>query len=251
MQFREFDQRDHRVWSLLFEGLEDSRSYQAHPLFLSGLNKLGFCGERIPKLHEINAELRELTGWEGVPVKGLVDNKGFFQLLAEKKFPIGNFIRGAEVLSYTPEPDIFHDLYGHLPFFADFEYANFCFQFGKVATKYLLHDNYIEQFARLFWYGVEFPLIKCKGENRIFGGGILSSAAECDYCLSDEPELVDFDVEHIRRQPYYIDDMQTKLFVLANPAKLYTCLYDFEKGLRHIDPTEDFAIKRREEAVLA
>ena len=133
-------------------------------------------------------------------------------------------------MTYTPAPDVFHDLYGHLPFLVDSNYADFCEDFGKRAIKYLGAPYIVKQFETLFWFGVEFPLVKTPEGLRIFGAGIASSISECDYALSSTPELVEFDPEKIRHQEYRIDEMQKKLFVLENPQQLYGCLDSFEAG---------------------
>jgi phenylalanine-4-hydroxylase len=171
-----------------------------------------------------------LTGWRGVPVVGLEDGASFFAMLARREFPVGNFIRDERDLSYTPAPDVFHDLYGHLPLLADAAYADFCWRFGVSAMRFGDTPERLLAYERLFWFGVEFPLIESAEGRRIFGGGILSSSGESDYALGPEPEVLPFDLGIIRRQAYRIDLMQTRLFVLDRPETLYGCLPAFEQG---------------------
>ena len=226
---RQFSAKEKAVWSVLFNGLDFCRDNQAHPIFKQGVDLLGLSGDVFPNLPEINGTLRELTGWEGVPVHGLEDNYSFFEGLSLKKFPIGNFIRDAKDVGYTPAPDIFHDLYGHLPFLTNPDYADFCQRFGEVALKYIDSEPCVERFGRLFWYGVEFPLVRTNKGIKIFGGGILSSVQESNYSLSITPKVLPFDVEVIFNKPYRIDTMQAEIFLLDSPEQLYGCLEDFEK----------------------
>lgn len=228
---QKFNKLENETWAALFAKLERCRKTQADSIFIEGLSILGIGADCIPDLGEVNKKLETLTGWKGVPVKGLEDGRAFFTGLKNKEFPIGNFLRSPEVLSYTPEPDIFHDLYGHIPFFFDKEYANFCQEFGERACKYLDDADKLLQFETLFWFTIEFGLIETGKGRRIFGGGILSSFAESDYALSDGPKVVDFDLDKIRKQTYRIDEMQPILFLLKNKKQLYGCLDEFEKRI--------------------
>lgn len=227
---RAFSDAEHETWRRLFARLEHCRGELAHPAFVAGLDALGIDGQRIPDLAAVNARLSALTGWRGVPVSGLEDGRSFFALLARREFPIGAFIRDAKDLSYTPAPDVFHDLYGHLPLFADRAYADFCHCFGVLAGEALagatddVAAQRLLELERLFWFGVEFPLVETASGRRIFGGGILSSFGESAFSLSSEPEVLPFDAERIRHQPYRIDVMQRRLFVLRSPDELYASI---------------------------
>lgn len=233
---RAFTDAEHDTWRRLFARLEHCRQELAHPAFVAGLDALGIDGRRIPELDEVNRRLSALTGWRGVPVTGLEDGRSFFALLARREFPIGAFIRDAKDLSYTPAPDVFHDLYGHLPLFADRAYADFCHRFGVLACEALAAatddaDTRLVELERLFWFGVEFPLVETARGRRIFGGGILSSFGESAFSLSAEPEVLPFDAEVIRRQPYRIDVMQRRLFVLRSPAELYAAIGPYVRAM--------------------
>jgi len=244
-KLKTFDAQEHLTWTKLFGGLDRSRRFQAHPLFNQGIDALGIDDRGVPDLVDVNKRLKALTGWEGVAVEGLEENPTFFAGLADRKFPIGNFIRDAADINYTPAPDIFHDLYGHLPLLADPEYADFCFRMGQAAKPYLNQPDLLEQFGRLFWFGVEFPLVRLGGEKRIFGGGILSSVGECDYCLGSEVDVVPFDVEEIRRRQYHIDDYQVKIYRLDRPEQLYKCLEEFVDGVRPLAASDELKPIRR------
>lgn len=230
-ELRAFTEAEHQTWQEMFARLEPCRQHQADPLFAAGIRKLGLSGDRIPDLQIINRRLLALTGWQGIPVVGLEDGPEFFAALAQRQFPIGNFIRDAADLNYTPAPDIFHDLYGHIPFFADRDYADFNYEFGRRAMKYADNKDALNKFGRLYWFGLEFPLVKTPAGNRIFGGGILSSFGESNYSLSSEPQVLPFDVVTICHTDYRIDEFQHKIFILESPQQLYQCLDDFEAAL--------------------
>lgn len=226
--FKSFSSQEQDTWRVLFGSLVDNRKTMAHPIFAEGLGKLGIDGDRIPDLAEVNRRLRDLTGWQGVPVEGLEGGSSFYPALAERKFPIGNFVRDRDSLGYTPAPDIFHDLYGHIPFYADRAYGDFCQRYGVMATKYLDNPAALLKIERFFWFTVEFALCETPSGRRIFGAGILSSRDESIYSLSAEPEVLSFDVERICNQDYRIDRIQPRLFVLKSPEDLYTSLSQVE-----------------------
>ncbi|MGZ3793121.1 MAG: phenylalanine 4-monooxygenase [Bdellovibrio sp.] len=225
---RHYTKEDHNTWRRLFERQSPLRSQQIILEFSKGLKLLGITEEQIPDLEKVNSKLRSLTGWEGVLVQGLEGPEAFYKMLSRKQFPVGNFIRDPKDLSYTPEPDAFHDLYGHLPFYTMPEYGEFCQEFGLRGQKYLSSEKITEEFQRLFWFTAEFALIKTNEGIRIFGAGIASSFGECAYALSDKPQVLNFDLEKIRNKEFRIDIMQDTLFLLENKEQLYTCLNKFE-----------------------
>lgn len=232
VSLRDFSSKEHNTWRLLFDKQLPKRDQQIHPLFSAGIQELGFTAERIPDLQEVNRKLYRKTGFVGVPVEGFEAPESFYELLAQRQFPIGYFIREPEDLGYTPAPDVFHDLYGHLPFLVDKDYADFTQEFGKRTIRYRERPELLRQWERLYWFGVEFPLIDLPEGRRIFGAGIASSFSECAYSLSNEPELLPFDIEVIRNQEFNIDEMQKRIFLLKNVKQLYGCLDAFEKPMR-------------------
>lgn len=225
----DFSQEDHATWKKLFDLQTRLRLEQIIPEFSEGLGLLGITDEKIPDLDSVNKKLNTLTGWQGVLVKGFEAPVTFYEMLSEKQFPIGNFIRQPDDLSYTPEPDIFHDLYGHLPFFTIPEYGEFCHEFGKRALKYIHSEKITREFQRFFWFTIEFAILKTAKGRRIFGAGIASSFNECAYALSDKPKVYPFDIETLREREFRIDLLQDVLFELDNTKQLYDCLDAFEK----------------------
>ncbi|MCO5143889.1 MAG: phenylalanine 4-monooxygenase [Oligoflexia bacterium] len=211
-------------WKSILSEHSKTRSNQVYELFDQGITRLGIEPNQIPDVNEINRRLEPMTGWRGILVNGLEEGSVFYKMLANRLFPIGNFIRDKKDLSYTPEPDIVHDLYGHLPFLTDKKYADFCQKLGEAACRVMDRPDLLRQYERFFWFTVEFALVNTPKGNRIFGAGIASSIGECTYALSKEPELLPFDVDTIRKQEFRIDQMQAKLFLLESPEQLYESL---------------------------
>ena len=221
---RVFSNNEIEAWNTVLATHEKTRKKQVVDIFHSGLTTLNIQAVIIPHLQEINDTLKKKSGFKGVYVKGLEDGKSFYSMLAKRLFPIGNFIRNKSDLSYTPEPDMIHDLYGHIPFLIDIEYAEFCQKFGKTACMFINDDKKFHQFERFFWFTIEFGLIKTVDGPRAFGAGIASSIGECEFSLSSKPEVIDFDIDKIINQEFRIDQMQKKLFILESKVQLYECI---------------------------
>ena len=218
-----------RTWESLFKRLTPLRKKQLHPFFVEGLEYLQMDSDRVPDLNRINKRLQNLTGFKGVFVEGHEAPKSFFPMLARREFPVGNFIRSASDLDYTPAPDVFHDLYGHLPFLTNQKYADFSARFGEVASHYEDNSALLRQFERFYWFTLEFGLVKTNEGIRIFGGGIASSFRECAFSLSNEPTILAFSVESVRSREFKIDELQRTLFLLESPEQLYESLNLFEE----------------------
>jgi phenylalanine-4-hydroxylase len=175
---RVFTDDENATWGAVVRTQRPRRLEQLVPMFAKGVTALGMDVDTVPALEEVNAKLLALTGWQGVYVKGLEDGRGFYTLLKDKKFPIGNFVRDQKDLNYTPEPDIVHDLYGHIPFFADQAYADYCHRYGEFAVKFLDDAERLRRLERYFWFTIEFGLVESPVGRRIFGAGIASSIGE-------------------------------------------------------------------------
>lgn len=230
-EFHHFNEIENQTWSLLFNRLDQCRHKMAFHLFEQGLQELGMTHEKIPDVNDINKRLQSKTGWKVVPVKGLEEGPSFYTALSKKEFPIGNFIRNQKDLGYTPEPDIFHDLYGHVPFLCDKNYANFSYKYGLLTAKYIHNEEKLKKLERFYWFTLEFGLIKTSLGKKIFGGGILSSYDESYYSLSGKPEILPFDIEKIINQDFRIDQIQPRLFILEDSHQLYDCLPSLEDAL--------------------
>lgn len=227
-----FSPDEHATYAEIVRLHREKRDGQLVPMFLDGLKKLELDRAGIPPLEEVNARLGKLTGWQGVFVRGLEDANGFYQLLRDKKFPIGHFVRDRRDLNYTPAPDVVHDLYGHIPFHADQRYADYCEAYGKFACEFLDDPTRMRRLERYFWFTNEFGLVETPQGRRIFGAGIASSLGECVYALSGEPEVLPFDVERICAQEFRIDQMQPRLFVLQSVEQLYASFPKLQQVVR-------------------
>jgi|TARA_B100001105_G_C22391140_1_gene444444 phenylalanine-4-hydroxylase len=229
---RVFTAAEIETWKDVLSIQEKTRERDIVDIFNSGLKALNIRADKIPQLSEVNDKLEKITGFNAVYVPGLENGKSFYPMLENRTFPIGNFIRDKRDLSYTPEPDMIHDLYGHIPLLTDIEYADFCHKFGQAACNFINNDDLFHRFERFFWFTIEFGLINTSGGPRVFGAGIASSIGECDYALSSEPEVINFDIDLIINQEFRIDQMQKKLFILESKHQLYGCIDELVEKIK-------------------
>src|SRR5258707_5656272 len=179
-----YNAEEHAIWRTLFHRQQEILAEGACPEFLAGLAGLGVAADGIPDFRRLNSLLGAATGWTIVAVPGLVPDAVFFAHLANRRFPSTCFIRRADQLDYLQEPDIFHDIYGHVPMLMNPVFADYMQAYGEGGLK-ALQLGHLPMLARLYWYTVEFGLIATPQGRRIYGSGILSSAGESAYCLED------------------------------------------------------------------
>ncbi|MCF4008003.1 MULTISPECIES: phenylalanine 4-monooxygenase [Gammaproteobacteria] len=188
--------------------------------YMAGLEKLQLPQDRIPQLEEVSQVLRECTGWECAEVPALISFDKFFELLANKRFPVATFIRSREEFDYLQEPDIFHEIFGHCAMLTNPAFAEFTHTYGKLGLAASKQDRVY--LARLYWFTIEFGLLNTADGLRIYGGGILSSPGETQYALgSDIPERKVFDAVDVLRTPYRIDIMQPIYFMINSIDDLF------------------------------
>ena len=212
---------EHETWRLLFARQQDILRRRAAPEFLEGLDGLGIAAEGIPDFAHLSAVLGAATGWRIVAVPGLVPDDVFFTHLANRRFPATHFIRRRDQLDYLQEPDVFHDVYGHVPLLLNPMFADYLQAYGRGGVK-ALGLGALPYLARLYWYTVEFGLIRTLAGMRIYGSGIVSSKGESIYCLeSAKPKRVAFDLMRIMRTEYRIDDFQDIYFVIDSYDQLF------------------------------
>lgn len=214
---------ENKTWSTLMSRQTQIVKTRASKEFLQGLERIQFETNEVPQHLEINRRLRNFTGWEVEVVPALIPAKEFFTLLANKKFPAASFIRIPEELDYIQEPDIFHEFFGHVPLLTIKEYAHFMEEFGKLALSIDPKDR--RRLFRLFWFTIEFGLLRENNEVKAYGGGMLSSIHETVYSLeSPIPVREKFDVLTALRTPYRIDIPQPLYYVLNRFEDLYDIL---------------------------
>jgi phenylalanine-4-hydroxylase len=194
--------------------------------FLDGMGRLDIGRDKIPDFEDLSARLKKLTGWSVVAVPGLVPDAIFFEHLANRRFPAGNFIRAADQLDYIEQPDVFHDVFGHVPMLAHPVFADYIEAYGKGGLRALNSFHALPNLARLYWYTVEFGLIRTAKGIKVYGAGIASSSAETVYSVDDpSPNRIGFELERVMRTQYRIDDFQESYFVIENFDQLFAETY--------------------------
>ena len=213
---------DHTVWAALFERQRQILVGRASDEFLHQQLVMGMTPDRIPRFADLNPVLMQATGWELIGVEGLLPELTFFEHLANRRFPVTWWIRKREQLDYLAEPDLFHDLFGHVPLLMNPVFADYMAAYGRGGVKaHALGPEALVNLTRLYWYTVEFGLIRQPDGLRIYGSGIVSSKGESIHCLeSASPNRIGFDLERIMRTRYRIDSFQKTYFVIDSYEQL-------------------------------
>src|SRR5438270_10775318 len=233
--WQDYSEEEHAIWRLLFERQQRLLVGRACDEFLDGLGALGVAADGIPDFRRLSEVLGAATGWRIVAVPGLVPDDVFFAHLAARRFPSTCFIRRRDQLDYLQEPDVFHDIYGHVPMLMNPVFADYMQAYGEGGLK-ALRLGHLPRLARLYWYTVEFGLIATPEGLRIYGSGILSSAGESVYCLEDpHPHRLGFDLRRVMRTQYHIDRYQEAYFVIDDFQQLFAATHaDFAPIYREI-----------------
>ncbi len=243
--WRAYTQVEHDTWDTLYARQMKILPGRACDAFMRGLQALDLNTGGIPDFALMNAKLKALTGWTVVCVPGLVPDEVFFDHLANRRFPSGQFIRKPDQLDYLQEPDIFHDVFGHVPMLTDPDFADYMQAYGKGGQR-AQSLGMLKNLARLYWYTVEFGLMEApEGGLRIYGAGIVSSSTESVFALEDpSPNRIAFDLERIMRTDYRIDDFQQVYFVIPSIEALNDAtLEDFGPIYERLKGAEDIAIE--------
>lgn len=233
---------EHRVWTTLYDRQRDLLESHACDAFLRGLTALDLHGDGIPDFARINPRLEKLTGWRIIAVPGLIPDAAFFDCLAQRIFPAGQFIRSADTLDYLSEPDIFHDVFGHVPMLTDPSFADYMQAYG-VGGQRALGLDHLHHLARLYWYTVEFGLVQSGDGLKIYGAGLASSHAEAIFALEDAtPSRMAFDILRVMRTRYRIDTFQQTYFAIPSiGALLEATLQDFSDLYAELETASDIA----------
>ena len=239
-----FTPEEHATWDTLFARQAKLLPGRASEAYLRGLDVLKLSKPGIPDFAELSERLMKLTGWSVVAVPGLVPDDVFFDHMANRRFVAGNFIRRPDQLDYLEEPDVFHDVFGHVPMLADPVFADYLAAYGRGGLR-ALELGALKQLSRLYWYTVEFGLIQEPEGLRIYGAGIVSSFSESRFALEDSsPNRIAFDMKRVMRTDYRIDDFQQVYFVIPSFDELLrqTVETDFAPLYEEILPLPSIAV---------
>ncbi|WP_341902014.1 phenylalanine 4-monooxygenase [Fluviicola taffensis] len=235
-EFEKYTKEDGAVWSLLFKRQVKNLKQLACSDYLESLDymKEVLNPTEIPNFEQINKWFKKSTGWEIYCVPGLIDVADFFDLLAEKKFPSSTWLRSKDKLDYLEEPDMFHDIFGHVPLLSNPVYSNFVHEFGKLGKKHKGNHQLVTELQRIYWFTIEFGLIFEKGKPRIFGAGIISSFHESISCLSSkEVTHLPFGLDSIIQTDFCTSELQQTYFVIDHLEQLETAVTSLSNKLQH------------------
>lgn len=232
-----YTSEEHDIWQRLYRRQINVLESRAVPEFYNGLEVLNLNDGGIPDFDKVNEKLMKLTGWQIVAVPHLVPDDIFFEHLANRRFPAGRFMRPPDQMDYIEEPDVFHDVFGHVPLLAQPVFADYMESYGKGGLRALRYDC-LKNLARLYWYTVEFGLMKTPDGMKIYGAGIASSRTESVFSVeSPSPNRLHFDLERVMQTDYRIDDFQQVYFAIHSFEEL------FESTQQDFAPIYDFMSK--------
>jgi phenylalanine-4-hydroxylase len=239
----QYSSEEHAIWNDLFARQMDILPGRAASSFMAGLQKLNLDRGGVPEFGKLSEDLSALTGWSVVPVPMLIPDHVFFWHLANRRFPAGNFIRTRETFDYIEEPDVFHDVFGHVPMLTDPVYADYMQEYGRAGWKAMRY-NRLKALGALYWYTVEFGLIAEAGGIKAYGAGILSGPTEIVYATeAQSPNRIMLNVDRVMRTDYVISDLQPTYFVIESFEDLYrqTVERDFDRLYRSLHPGFTYA----------
>lgn len=224
--FKKYSEEDHKVWKTLFDRQFNNLQSLASEEYLAAIEEMQpvLNAERIPRFSELNEWFSSRTGWQIHCVPGLIPVDDFFELLAQKKFCSSTWLRSLQQLDYLEEPDMFHDIFGHIPLLSNPVYSNFIHEFGILGNRFK-HDEEIQLFLqRLYWFTIEFGLIQQKNGIKIYGAGILSSFGESNICLTHAKSQLKFDLNEIIHKTYNSEEIQNEYFIIESLGQLFNAI---------------------------
>ncbi|HEX5973255.1 MAG TPA: phenylalanine 4-monooxygenase [Gemmatimonadaceae bacterium] len=218
--YTRYDAEAHDVWRVLYERRMATLRDTGSEVFLQGAERIGLAPDRVPDLADVNRRLAARTGWAAVGVEGFIPAAQFFRCLAERRFPTTLAVRPRAQLDYLPEPDIFHDVFGHVPLHSDPVFADFLQRFGALAAQAETEEE-TTAMARLFWFTVEFGLVREGGRVKVYGSGLISSHGDAANALGPNCDRRAFSLDAVIAQPFEIDHFQDVLFVVDSFDQLF------------------------------
>lgn len=234
--YQNYNSEDFEVWKTLFNRQTALLQNTASEEYLNALSVVGFCADRIPDFNEIAQRLSSITGWQLVTVPNISEQNEFFSFLSQRRFTATCWLRRMEELDYLEEPDMFHDVFGHVPLLSNKAYTDFFEAISHIALEYIDNPKAIELLGRIYWFTIEFGLIREAGELKIYGAGIMSSFGEAKNCLSDRTEKHAFNVVQVFDTDFRTDILQDKYFVIESYEQLYNSIPEIEQELKRRFP---------------
>jgi len=226
--YQAYTPAQHAVWAELVRRRRPQIDQYACRAYLEGYEILGLKDDQLPNLPAVTARLKPRTGWSTTPVSGFLPSDAFFEMLDARMFPTTTWIRSRESLEYTPEPDIFHDVFGHVPMHTHPVFANFLQHYGNVCAK-IKDPETLERLGRLFWYTVEFGLIREGGQVKIYGSGVISSHGESTNVIEGGCQVHDFSLEEVLATPVRVDRIHSLLFAIDSFDEIYEAMHEAER----------------------
>ncbi len=223
-----YTDEQHSVWAeLVGRALPELEKHAARE-YLEGFDLIGLEKDRLPSLAAVSARLQPRTGWNATAVSGFMPAPAFFEMLAVRRFPTTTWLRSREALEYTPEPDIFHDVFGHIPMHAHAVFADFLEHYGRVCAT-IADAALLEKLGRLFWYTVEFGVIRQGSACKVYGSGLISSHGECLHVMGGHCAIHDFSLDEVIQTPVKVDELHRLLFAIESFEQIYEAMHEAEQ----------------------
>ncbi|UOB18168.1 phenylalanine 4-monooxygenase [Abyssalbus ytuae] len=226
--YQNYTKENLQVWRILFERQVENLKNKACVEYLESIDILSdvLNADEIVNFEKLDKKFNSLTGWSIEVVDGLIPVDEFFELLSRKKFPSSTWLRKKDQLDYLEEPDMFHDIFGHVPQLVQKDYSNFMQKFGEIGYKNKDNPEYVKQLQRLYWYTIEFGLLSENGKRKIYGAGIISSYKETNHIFETDIEVIPYNIKQIMDTEFIISDIQSHYFEIESYKQLYTSLFE-------------------------
>ena len=225
--FAAYTAEQHSVWAELVGRVLPELEKHAAKEYLEGFQIIGLQRDCLPNLAAISTRLAPRTRWSSTPVSGFLPAPAFFEMLAARLFPTTTWLRSRDSLEYTPEPDIFHDVFGHVPMHAHRVFADFLEHYGRVCAS-ISDPGVLEKLGRLFWYTVEFGLIREGNQIKVYGSGLISSHGECQNVIAGNCAVRDFSLDEVLNTPVKVDELHKLLFAVSSFDQIYEAMHEAE-----------------------
>ena len=226
--YQAYTPEQHAIWAELVGRVLPELEQHAAREYLEGFEIIGLRRDRLPDLAAVSARLKPRTGWSSTPVSGFLPAPAFFEMLATRRFPTTTWLRSRNSMEYTPEPDIFHDVFGHVPMHAHPVFADFLEHYGRVCSC-ILDSDVLEKLGRLFWYTVEFGVIRQGDAIKVYGSGLISSHGECLNVVSGHCAIHDFSLDEVLATPVKVDELHKLLFAVSSFDQIYEAMHAAER----------------------